>query len=578
MESYLSAGDTEPFSASIEQRVNDIHPPRAQQDQRCEWGPESSSTDPQSLTDVLRIVPTNDKAKLAFDDLVKRKLDDKLSEHHAQYIVTTHKGFLETSSARQPRPSDETTSDEGSVGSASTKQIHLGYFRVSFDCPRVRKDVQFVLGRGSGKKFGSTRDVDILLAVGEKNFTNYTKGLKAAHAYLKIHPRSGAWLFHAGHDSAPPAAPQTTNVIAILDKDELMQNEYRPLGRPNTILEINGMCYEVRFTITKVQQEIRYLEQRNEALEAARVHVPDTSISGIPFDVDVVTKSAVFRRGLGSGTFGRVFEGFDRKAGDLRVVKKIHLNSKHNLRSVEEELHANRLFNCFEGIVTTYECSNSEGGEGTIAETFPIDVFLVQERGIAFSQHAWAAEDPVNWGLRAILLRQLLQGLEAIHRHGCMHRDITPMNILYFDQDPKHAGLCDFGKICYSRTDTETALAAWKYLPPEIERKESPKERKTYDQKVDIWMLGLAIIHSWYPHIVERLAPRKHDQYSAICSNLCAETQSGLAGLLVRMISWKAKDRPSAQQAMDDPCLKSAVAKQPEPVKSSDRKRPPSPS
>ena len=175
------------------------------------------------------------------------------------------------------------------------------------------------------------------------------------------------------------------------------------------------MQYDVRFAITEPEQELLYRTKSDEALEAAGIRIPDTIISGIPFDIDGTTKTAVFRYGLGSGSFGRVFEGIDRTTGDLRVVKKIQLNHEPKLPLAENEIKVNQLFGGFEGIITLYECSNSEGGQSTKAGRYPFDVFLVQERGVAFNKYLWQAEDPVPWNLRSVLLGQLLKGLIAIH-------------------------------------------------------------------------------------------------------------------------------------------------------------------
>ncbi len=265
------------------------------------------------------------------------------------------------------------------------------------------QDVQFVIGRGSGKRFGLTRDVDILRAAGHKEFT---KGLKAAHAYLKIHPISGAWLLQAGEDFLPLAKTQRSRiytlpdgptslesseaVIAMFNEECLLQKEYRPISRPRNDLRINDMHYDVVFVIVDPVREAAYRKDRDHALQATGLKVPHTAISGIPFDVDGKIRTAVFRRGLGSGTFGTIFEGFDKMTGDLRVVKKIHLKSSHERLLVQKEIQASETLSGLEGIVTLYECSNSEGAMGTNANTYPFDVFLVQEReSHSTSTHGW---------------------------------------------------------------------------------------------------------------------------------------------------------------------------------------------
>lgn len=51
------------------------------------------------------------------------------------------------------------------------------------------------------------------------------------------------------------------------------------------------------------------------------------------------------------------------------------------------------------------------------------------------------------------------------------------------------AELCDFGKYCETPTATNTVLANWLFLPPELKE----GHQKLYNQKldIDIWMLGL---------------------------------------------------------------------------------------
>lgn len=77
-----------------------------------------------------------------------------------------------------------------------------------------------------------------------------------------------------------------------------------------------------------------------------------------------------------------------------------------------------------------------------------------------------------------------------------MHRDITPQNILLFEARPEQsqpirAGLCDFGKLSNNSTGTDTVLATWNLLPPEITQGQSNK----YSQSINLWMLALALTY-----------------------------------------------------------------------------------
>lgn len=44
--------------------------------------------------DFLRIIPSNETAKLAFNELLDRRKGEKFSPHHIQYMVETGKGPL----------------------------------------------------------------------------------------------------------------------------------------------------------------------------------------------------------------------------------------------------------------------------------------------------------------------------------------------------------------------------------------------------------------------------------------------------------------------------------------------------
>lgn len=70
--------------------------------------------------------------------------------------------------------------------------------------------------------------------------------------------------------------------------------------------------------------EESYIETRDKAMRENNLEPPTTRISGIPFKSDKkFFDSAIWRHGLGSGTFGSVFEGIEPETGDLRAIKHI---------------------------------------------------------------------------------------------------------------------------------------------------------------------------------------------------------------------------------------------------------------
>lgn len=185
---------------------------------------------------------------------------------------------------------------------------------------------------------------------------------------------------------------------------------------------------------------------------------------------DIVLESVVFRHGLGSGSYGNIFKGFHRVNGNSMVVKRITLKSSQGISAVSNEIRALERFGGREGILELIDWRNSLNGKELQVPHYPVDIFLVHAKGFAFNKVNWKASFQ-DWDLRSLLCYQLLLGLRAIHGAKCMHRDITPQNILLFPyrQTPQ-ARLYNFGIFCDRATDTDTRLAAWKFLPAELEQ------------------------------------------------------------------------------------------------------------
>ncbi|KAL8783260.1 MAG: hypothetical protein Q9213_004772 [Squamulea squamosa] len=208
------------------------------------------------------------------------------------------------------------------------------------------------------------------------------------------------------------------------------------------------------------------------------------------------------------------------------------------------------------GILNLIEWATSKSGKNLHSNNLPIFVYMVHKRGLAFKKVYWT-DASLDWNVKRILFYQLLKGLETIHGERCMHRDITPQNLLFFqsEENPK-AVLCDFSKYCECDVDTDTSLAGWRYLPPEMvppEKQPNGKLEKPYDQAIDIWMLGLALIYTWWPE-TSNLQPRKSidrkpgdnslDHYKHMNEILDRDTKChDIAGSLKHMISWDPRDR-----------------------------------
>lgn len=527
-------------------------------------------------TEVLRFVPTGLSARLAFDQLAQMKLEpsnlgdstEELDPHHAQFIHVDGKASLSEGEGYDSGGASTPTED----GSSTDDSVYRGYYRLSLTAMPFTLGTKWVLGKGVRENV-TARNVDILLAApGSKQ----RRGISAAHAFLRMHPQSGAWMIRAGticnkkscteatmtHLEDPAGVTDCSHEPVFLDNMRLRHGESRALTRPHTTIVLGGLHFVIHFCVRTIASEVRYLEEREVFLRECNMPPLANIVSGIPFEADILTPFALFRRGLGSGGFGSVFDGFDPQTGDPRAVKRLQVTNRHRKRDIEQEIQSNTRFTGHDGIVKCFGWCNASG-EANLQGQMPFDMFLIQEKGISFLDCKWKAEG-TDWELRVRLCQQLISGMAAIHSAGCMHRDITPMNILYFPDDPKHAALCDFGKLHDAPTDTDTALAAWQWLPPEVEYQRDHHKRRRYDQKIDVYMLALALVCSWFPIEIpkKQLTPKTHSMLITTLENLSSKQplmKRELTGLLLRMLEWDPEKRCSAKDALKTPLFQSSA-------------------
>lgn len=90
----------------------------------------------------------------------------------------------------------------------------------------------------------------------------------------------------------------------------------------------------------------------------------------------------------------------------------------------------------------------------------------------------------------ALILFQILRGLEHMHRRNIAHRDIKPHNILV-DVDEQVVKICDFGSaknLAATKATNSTYVCSRWYRAPEL-----LQQNVQYSTKVDVWSCGCVL-------------------------------------------------------------------------------------
>lgn len=193
---------------------------------------------------------------------------------------------------------------------------------------------------------------------------------------------------------------------------------------------------------------------------------------------------------LGSGSFGKVFLCYDVESGREYAVKQVQVisrNSQHASREVKalrEEINFLRQ-NIVHPHIVQYYGFHDDG----------IDLSILMEYMPGGSVESQIKQyGPLTERNTASYARQVLEGLEYLHKKSIVHRDIKGANILR-DHDG-NVKLSDFGAskrlqtISCMQTQTGTAY----YMSPEV------LDGNGYGRKTDIWSLGCTVVEMLTGH------------------------------------------------------------------------------
>jgi len=291
-----------------------------------------------------------------------------------------------------------------------------------------------------------------------------------------------------------PGAPEGTVTLKMWDKDRWTTDDF--LG-------------EITIDVSKYQDKqpqdswiTLEHEPKKKSPEKGEVHLVITYDSGKPIAAPTPSPSVTpvppttqphpvpstdkledkydVGKEIGRGGFSIVKKGKNKVTGEDVAVKCINKKTlkKEELQLLSREINIMKKLQ-HKNIVQLFDIYETSSELFLVLEFIPGGELFDQivERG-SYSEHDAAA-----------LVRQILEGIDYMHKHGVVHRDLKPENLLCSNTSSAQSSsikIADFGLSKDIETgNLQTSCGTPSYVAPEV------LMGGQYDSEVDIWSIGV---------------------------------------------------------------------------------------
>ena len=247
---------------------------------------------------------------------------------------------------------------------------------------------------------------------------------------------------------------------------------------------------------------------------------------------------------LGKGSYGTVYTVKSLLDSNIYVMKKIelsHLNPRQQVECYREVSILKKVSH--KNIIKYYSSFLEKNILYIIMEYAELgDLYSLIKH---YKKHSNFFSELDLWKISS----EILSGLDYLHSHNIIHRDIKCLN-LFITKD-RHIKIGDLGVSAFSSGVDNfhyTRVGTPLYISPELVK------QKPYDYKTDIWSFGCSLYHLAClepPFTGGNLIVLGNNIVKGVPKSLPNQYSNDLKNFVDKMLEKNAEKRPSAKEALD---------------------------